>query len=108
MGRNRGSTIMLLESTHTADAYAHGADGNLAKRIGEQHVALCLERIQARGAAHHVLWPSPSLRSLLQGVAKASEPLTPEEIGKYDHCMSLDVAQSPTERAAVVIEKLRQ
>ncbi|CAE8643362.1 unnamed protein product [Polarella glacialis] len=105
--RQRACVSMLLEFAHQSDVYGYGADGQLSKRFSEQHVALCAERVESRGAAHHSLIPSPKLRGALQQMARAAEATSTEELRHFDTRLEIDVAKSPPEAAMFVIEAIR-
>lgn len=99
---------MLVDFSHAADAYGYGADGQISKRISDQHVFLCVGRIESRGAAHHTLTPSPKLHATLRNIAKTAEPPSPEELAQFSCRVSVDLAKSPSTIAFAVIEELRR
>lgn len=105
--KKRGGKVLLINFTHSADSFGYGADGQLSKRLSEQHVALCAGRIERRGKAHSSLFPSTKLRGFLQSTAKSAEEPKPEEVVQFDARVDVDVAQSAPEIARSVIKSLR-
>lgn len=105
--RKRGGKALLVDFTHASDTFGYGADGQLSKRLSEQHVALCAGRVEERGRAHQTLQPTPKLRGNLQSLAKAADAPSPEEGAQFDSRVSVDVSLPPPELAAQVLEHLR-
>merc|ERR1712232_753904 len=91
-----------------ADSFGYGADGQLAKRSSEQHVTLCLQRVESRGKAHHLEGPSPKQRTMLLASAKAAEAPSAEELAQFDARLSVEVTRTPPEMASGLIEELRR
>jgi len=102
----RGGAIMFVDFTHSADSFGYGADGQLSKRYSEQHISVCLGRVESRGAAHHFLTPSPKLRGILQGAARVAEAPSADELTNFDARVCLDVTKSPLDMASDVLEEL--
>jgi len=105
--RKRGCKALLVDFTHPGDIFGYGADGQLSKRYSEQHVSLCIGRIEERGLAHPSLYPSPKLRAMLQSAAQAANAPTPDEVTQFDGRVSVNVLQAPPEAARAVLDELR-
>lgn len=105
--RKRGGKTLLVDFTHESDTFGYGSDGQLSKRVSDQHVALCAQRVEHRGSAHHALHPSAKLRPMLQTMAKGADPPAPEEVAQYDGRVSVNVALPVPGAAHAVLERLR-
>ncbi|CAJ1429885.1 unnamed protein product [Effrenium voratum] len=105
--RQRHCRTLLVEFSHSEDVFGYDTGGQLSKRFGERHIALCEERIRNRGVAHHALRPSEKLRSVLQKEAKLAQPPSPDELRNFDGCVSLQLADSPPQQALAVIKELQ-
>mmetsp|Transcript_31899 Transcript_31899/g.85316 ORF Transcript_31899/g.85316 Transcript_31899/m.85316 type:complete len:539 (-) Transcript_31899:18-1634(-) len=106
--REKGGSTFMVEFSHTADSYGYGGDGQISKRYSENHISLCVRRIELRGAAHQALHPTPKLRATLQNAAKIAEAPTPEELGQFDGRITAEVSQTPPELALCVIEEMKK
>eukprot|EP00928_Gymnodinium_smaydae_P039398 TRINITY_DN26928_c0_g1_i1.p1 TRINITY_DN26928_c0_g1~~TRINITY_DN26928_c0_g1_i1.p1 ORF type:complete len:592 (-),score=97.18 TRINITY_DN26928_c0_g1_i1:38-1648(-) len=106
----RGGAILFVDFSHRTDNFAYDRDGQLVKRFSEQHIDICRNRIQSRGAAQYAsgLRPGPKLRTSLQSAAKAAEAVSAQELSEMDAHLSVDVSLSATEMATYVIEELRK
>lgn len=105
--RLRGGKVLLVDFSHSADTFGYGADGQVSKRYSDQHVSLCVSRVEERGAAHPIMHPSPKLRTTLQASAKTAEAPSPEELAMFDGRVSANVVDGPAENAVRVVEELR-
>lgn len=105
--QGRGGKILFVELGHSADTYSHGDDGQIAKRFSAECISLCTARVEARGAAHHKLRPSPKLRSIIKSMAKAAEPLHADELAEFDGRVMVDATKSPVEVALSLLEELQ-
>lgn len=106
--RKRGGKFLVVEFCHTTDSYGYGRDGQLSMRFSERHIALCARRVEERGPAHVSLHPSPKLKPTLSKMAKSADALTPEELAQFDGRIRVDVALTPPEIGAYIVEELRK
>lgn len=106
--KKRDCRTLLVDFRHSTDVFGHGADGQFSKRFGKSHIALCTDRIEGRGVAHHALRPSAKLPHVLQKEACAAQPLSPEELQHVDSQLTLDVADSPVQNTLTVVEELKR
>lgn len=104
--RKKGGRVLLVDFSHSADSFGY-AHGQISKRSSEQHLALCTQRVESRGAAHPSVHPSPKLRGMIHGAAKAAEVPSAEELVAFDGRVSADIVQSPLESSLRVVEELR-
>eukprot|EP00438_Fugacium_kawagutii_P018634 Skav224580 [mRNA] locus=scaffold246:205088:206305:- [translate_table: standard] len=97
---------LLLEFNHSSDAFGYGTDGQTSKTCGQHHIALCAERIEARGSAHHTFRPSAKLQGVLRKEAKIAEPPRAEELRHFDARLTLEVAESTVQQALTMVKEL--
>jgi len=107
--KKRGGKTMLVDFTHPNDTFGYGSDGQVSKRIGEQHCAICQTRVEERGCAHEHFFPDSKLKERIASAARSADTVDATEEAAYcDARLSVELQMSPPEIARRIIERLKE